>query len=64
MVVTPYLSGLNTIIEWSQYHIGFSIKRVVLVPCWRCNSQMIFYSAVVNHTIVAGFVLCWRWRGS
>jgi len=26
-VVAPYLSGLKTIIEWSQYHIGFSIKE-------------------------------------
>jgi len=32
MVVTSYLNGLNTLIEWLQYHIGFSIKRVVLVP--------------------------------
>jgi len=27
MVVTPYLSGPSTIIEWSQYHIGSSIKE-------------------------------------
>jgi hypothetical protein len=27
MVVTPYLNGLNTLTEWSQYHIGFSIKE-------------------------------------
>jgi len=27
MVVTQYLSGLNTIIEWLQYHIGFNIKE-------------------------------------
>jgi len=26
-VVAPYLSGLNTIIEWSEYHISFSIKE-------------------------------------
>jgi len=51
MVVTPYLSGLNTtIVEWSQYHIGFSIKRVVLVPyCW-CNSGTVFNNSVVNRT--------------
>jgi len=27
MVVTPYLSGLCTIIEWLQYHIGFSTLK-------------------------------------
>jgi len=32
MVATPYLSGLNFIIEWSPYHIVLSIKRMVLVP--------------------------------
>jgi len=63
MVVTPYLSGLNTIIDWLQYHIGFSIKRVVLVPYWRCNSRTVFYSAVVNRTVVVGLVLSWRRRG-
>jgi len=63
MVVTPYLSGLNTIIERSHYHIGFSIKRLVFVPNWRCNSWTVFYSAVVNRTVVVGLVLSWRRRG-
>jgi len=26
---------------------------VVLVPYWRCNSRKVFYSAVVNRTVVA-----------
>ena len=56
MVVTPYLSGLNTIIEWSQHHIGFSIKRVVLIPYWKCNSRTVFYSVIVNRTVVAELV--------
>jgi len=29
---------------------------VVLVPYLRCNSRTVFYSAVVNHTVVAGLV--------
>jgi len=34
-MVTPYLSGHNTIVEWSQYHIGLI--------------SVITSSAVVNH---------------
>jgi len=30
MVVTPYLSGLNTTIEWQQYHI----KMVSVLKEW------------------------------
>jgi len=33
---------------------------VVLVPYLRCNSRTVFYSAVVNRTVVAGLVLSWR----
>ena len=29
---------------------------MVLVPYWRCNSRTVFYSAVVNRTIVAELV--------
>jgi len=36
---------------------------MVLVPYRRCNSRTVFYSAVVNRTVVAEFVLSWRRRG-
>jgi len=32
-------------------------KKMVFVPYWRCKSRTIFYSAVVNRTVVAGLVL-------
>jgi len=71
MVVKPYLSShsiivgevknynsTNTIFEWSQHH-----NRVVTIPYWRCNSRTVFYSAVVNRTVVVELVLSWRRRG-
>jgi len=50
MVLTPYLSDLSTIIERSQYHIGFSIKSGLSTILKGVISRTIIYSAILNRT--------------
>jgi hypothetical protein len=61
-VVTPYLSGLSTIIELSQYHIGFSIKEWCYSTIFEgVISRTIIYGAVHNRT---GELSCFYPRGA
>ena len=61
-VVSPYLSGLSTIIEWSQYHIKVVsvLKRGLITIFEGVNLKRFSTVQQLTTQFVAGFVLSWK----